>query len=595
MSSHIGGGDPNTHELWEYYNGKSTFDEDDLSTFLGRLRKKMPSDKISEIKDQFEEELKEAVKVAQVVSAKLQNKYGHLSDQDILSKIKKYAKGYNLNSGQEHAIVQNIVEQRSVGTSNAKFSFRPVKFSRIGDMLGHPRQHSVGNVNISSEDQPYLNEIANLYVKNLALHQSLIEQTSRYRDCDFIAKRRQFDHNFNSANDAVMPLIVALFGPQIKALDMHFLIPNLAKIVKARSEGQQPKSLVDYDLIWNICRDNSTFSCTSDKSPMNDCLARVRIQTALWTTVFNMRNGALFHRENNDIRMYLQQCNQNVYMAPDMLINNDEHKMLERLFSAFAFKRVFMSKMPFQVPMAGFFGNSKINPFYSQQMHQVPNCEPVTFFTVRLPNIPIHSEDEESQVHLELKEQLSQQDFFMNPITQQIVPHHVKVVYAHGLFVVYINRFKTSFNIHKLQYMSQPFMFNQLPMIDQSNVISNRFPINCPLYMEIGDAKTPFRLRSYVSIPKIETTNADFISPDVGSVHYKPSNSEAWVIRSDAEEPFQYNVEKETDPQWNAEGTLDQTDRLTFLSKVLVYSDVTNEDNRSNSLLYGSFPQHYRR
>jgi hypothetical protein len=346
-------------------------------------------------------------------------------------------------------------------------------------------------------------------------------------------------------------------------------------------------------LMWNICRDSSTFSCTSDKSPMNDCLARVRIQTSLWTTVFNMRNGAMFHKENNDIRLYLQQCNQNVYIAPDMLINNDEHKMLERLFSAFAFKRVWMSKMPFQVPMAGILGNARVNPFYSQHMQQAPNCEPVTFFTIRLPNIPEQNDEDEAPVQLELKDQLSQQDFFMNPITQQIVPHHVKVVYAHGLFVVYVNRFKTSFNVHRLAHMSTPFMFNQLPFIDQSNVIANRFPINCPQHLQIGDAKTPFRLRSYISIPKVETTNADFISPEAGSVSYKPSNSESWIIKPDGSE-YQYNVEKDTNTLWNDDQPLTQADRLSCLSKVLVYSDVTNDDNRSNSLLYGSFPQHSR-
>ena len=496
-------------KLWTNYNSKQVFSNADLDKFLDELKEKAGSTDvyIESVKEEFEKQLQHAHLVADKVLNRLTSKHGTLGDREILHIVKKYQDKYSLTNPMVNSIIKYVRDYRSAdpNLSNKAFNFKPTKSNAIGLMLGQPKIKTVGSANIASEDMPYLKQIQKLHAEYQLLHSSVIDQTIRYKDCKFQELQRRYDSRDNSQHDAIHPLFVALFGPKIRSLDHHFLLPSLANIVKTRAEGGTPTSIVENGLLWDITHDNSTLPCTSDKSAMHDCLKRVRIQIALWECVHSLRNGNLFDSNNSNILSKLLDCNPNTYMAPDMLINGDEHQMLERLFSAFSFKRITMSTLPYMPNIdIGANQNPYQNPFHSQML-QASATEDVAIFTVRLPDLPDELVDTFNKSNLppkiDLQHRLKFQDFFLDPHNQNVVPHNVKVEGASGVFVVYINRHKVSFNIHSVPQMRKPFHFEDLPLIDSSNRMANLYPVDVPDELHVGDlSRGLFKLKSMVSV-----------------------------------------------------------------------------------------------
>lgn len=605
-------------KLWSIYNSKAQFSDSDLDMFLDNLKESAGTTEayIESIREEFEKELKQANTVAEKVVSRLSQKHGQLDDRQILAKVKTYQEQYKLSNPMMSAIIRYVQDFRSADPSlSAKgFNFKPAKHNAIGNMLGNPRvRHNIGQTQIKSEDAPYLKEILKLHAQHQHLHAAIIDQTIRYKDCQFTLTSRRFKQDNNPA-DAVAPLFVALFGPKIRSLDWHFLLPSLSNIIKTRADGSQPSSLVESNLLWYISRDASTISCSGDKSPMHDCLKRVRIQIALWQAVLHLRNGIMFNPDNTQINVQLMSCNPNTYMAADMLINNDEHQMIERLFSAFAFKRIIMSTLPYVPQIPG--QNNFHNPFYSAQIQNIAT-EAVSIFTLRLPNLPDelmdHVDKDEMEV-ISLKERLNHQDFFVDPTNQQVVPHNIRVVGAHGVFVVYINRHKSSFNIHSIHQMSTPFTFTQLPVIDQQNRIANIYPVDCPTSLSIGElSKSTFKLRSFVSISVPDDVTGEFannklliagsetyVIPDnsndeTNDMYYRYNPNLATKL-SDADRDnntgelmFNKAIVKgrEDDIQIN-DMWKSNNDILQYTAKVLVYVDTNQEDLESKREFYRS-------
>lgn len=590
--------------LWSLYHEKSTFANSDLDAFLDNLKDKANTTEeyIESLRDEFDNQLKLAQKVAEKVVKRLSEKHGHLSDREVLHKVRSYQDQYKLSSPMMNAIIRYVQDYRSAdpSVSTKGFNFKPIKSNAIGHMLGNPRIRTVGAPKITAEDHPYLKQILRLNTEHHHLFMALTDNTMRYKDCMFQKTARKFKSTF-SQEDAVNPLFVALFGPKIRTLDWHFLLPSLSNIIKLRSEGRQPTTILEHQLLWHISHDTTSQPCTSDKSAMHDLLKRVKIQIALWQAVLNLRNGALYDPHNNRILAELYHCNPNTYMSPDMLINSDEHQLLERLFGAMSFKTIYMSTLPFIPHTNG--QNSYNNPYWNPAIHAIAT-ETVSIFTLRLPILPDGLDSVTEVNPIKLQEHLKHQDFFVDPTTRNIIPHNVHVVHCEGVFIVYINRNKASFNIHGIHRMRSPFHFNQLPVVDYQNRLANIYPVEVPENLLIGEhTKQTFKLRSMV----IARTTVDTYSIDAVSKKMI-AGSEAIVYPSDssAQDIWKYSPHVATtltgttngdgdklyhDPVFEATTTpailgLDETvndiDAIREnLSKVLVYVDTNDDDLES--------------
>jgi hypothetical protein len=357
--------------------------------------------------------------------------------------------------------------------------------------LGYNFDALVGDrLRVKNTEMDVLQEILRYHAETKALHSQVVIQSLTYTDCAPEALTGEYDRKKHNPYSYIHPVIAALFLPRIRYIDEHMLIANLSNIVKCRHESKPIQTQPEFELYWDLITDPNEVACVTNRdTPMVDLRNRIILQTKLWQSVMNLRQGRYYNESLSDLLVALDNCNNNIFDAPDFAYVKDEGTILRRLLGAFSLRPTIVSVRPYYGVSAG---NYSMNYMSMVQVTTIP------IINLRLP---LNIQNKGMTVHLD--EALEQLQWYVE--NKMIVPKSQSIVYSRDVIFFYANRRYQSINFGAL---NTPFNFTALPATVTGFETINTVNINYKPRMSVGD--DIFNLRSVVFVEK-STVNKDLI------------------------------------------------------------------------------------
>lgn len=456
--------------------------QDNDYTVLNNLRGKYKDPElVNAVFDAYKDRLEEVQKTARKFRKVLFDRYStqNLPFPKLLKKAMKYKKKYDL-SDDEFQVFLNEALNSKQNTTN----MYNLPNTRISRTLGYSASVGMSDkLNVSEKELGVLNEIITMCDSTRPLHSQIVMQSMTYRDCAPEALTGSFNSEKHNPYQYVHPVLAALFLPHIKYLDEHLLIANIGYIVKCKKNGVPIMTKPDYELYWDIIVDPNETACDME-SPLVDIKNRFVLQTRLWDSVLNLRQGRYYDDRLTDFLGAVQNCRGSVYEAPDMTYVNDEGAILRRILAAFSLRPTIVST----TPLYGLVSN---NPHLSSPaMTQVTT---IPMVTLRLPL----SMRANAAAPIRLANSIDQAQWFVE--NKMIVPKNQSILFSRDVMFFYVNRRYQTLNIGA---MSAPHNFSNLPMTVSGFERLNERRVQVDATLDIsGDY---YELRSVVCVERAQ-------------------------------------------------------------------------------------------
>jgi hypothetical protein len=314
---------------------KKGVDNKNLSKELSVLRAKYNNaDLVDEIQKLYLEKYNKLVRRARKFADLIKKKYGssQYPFHVLLEKAKKFKQKHNLHDD-EFVLFRRFYEEELVGLKSMEVIPYSTNMTKVLGTISVTATPS--NMKLSGEDYKHMQEIINMANTNKSLHSQVYLQSLQHKNINSILK---FDKNAEyTKNDAVHPVLVALFADKLDKIDSHFLLPSLARIVKNRYNNEPLESKEDANLFYNITRDPNDVVCDG-KSSILDLLNRCKIQQQLWNCVLSLREGKMWNRSFNEFMNSIDNCKYNKYDNPDLIYGRNDIVVLRRVLAAFSYR-----------------------------------------------------------------------------------------------------------------------------------------------------------------------------------------------------------------------------------------------------------------
>lgn len=431
-------------------------------TALLRLRHKYGDDALVDaIQKEFVMRHAKVVRAAKKFAGAVRNKYAHTNTpyHMLLQKARLHARKYKMSAA-EFAEFQRMYEQELAGTNRKNEVVVPV--TNMMKVLGNLADNK-DDAGFAMRDGDYKNlqEILRLEVESRQLHSQVVLQTLTYGDGVNTATNAgaalrgpqfspigpqalavAFDKNLENQTDHVHPVLVAMFLRANEELDNHFLLSNIAGIVKARYNKDALTTRADYELFYDMVTDPNDIVC-DNRSPLADLLHRSNLQQQLWNCVLNMRNGRCYNSSFRNFMSQVDVCRLNKYDNPDFVYGRHDGTIAKRLLSAFSYRPTVVSTRPVQsVVMAN-------NP-YSVNIRPTVTRIPMITFRV--------GQDGATSVNVATELATAQSQYFIEG--NVVVQRSVEVLYSRGNVIVYLDRRLNHINLNDYPSMT----YSQVPL-----------------------------------------------------------------------------------------------------------------------------------
>ena len=423
---------------------------------LQQLKQRYGDDKkmIDSIFDAYKERLQLITKKARKFRQFIYEKWPNLNKIEKVKKAKKYAAKIPL-SDDEFAIFLNLIL-----TDKAFYSstLQSMPNTAMAKLLGFVSNETVYNeLSYDVKEVDVLDEILKLHAQTKVLHSQVTLQSVTYRDCapEALSGSVEWSPHKKNVYSFVHPVIAALFLPKVKLLDENMLIANIGSILKAKKEKSAPMTQPDFELYWNLITDPTESTC-SDISPLKDLMKRYILQTRLWDSVLNLRQGIFYDDKLNGFLDAINECKNNIYDSPDLTYVKDEGTILRRLLAAFSIRPTLVNiTRLYGMGLLDSFGFG-MNPMMSSG--GISNLTTVPMITLRLPiNVTMGSQQQAAAIHLQ--DSLAQPQWYVENKT--IVPKTQTILHSRDVIFFYINRRFQTINLSRMSY---PCNFTNLPM-----------------------------------------------------------------------------------------------------------------------------------
>ena len=117
---------------------------------------------------------------------------------------------------------------------------------------------------------------------------------------------------------------------------------NIAYIVKTRYTKQPILTMTDYQLFYDLISDPTDVVCSAD-SAVKDLFNRAQLQSHLWNSVVSLRNGRYYDCNTTNFKLAIDNCRRSVNDNPDLMYEDDEGTVLQRLLGAFSIRPTIVS------------------------------------------------------------------------------------------------------------------------------------------------------------------------------------------------------------------------------------------------------------
>jgi hypothetical protein len=455
---------------------------------ISQLRKEHPNDEefVHKMFEAYKNRMEFMRKKAGKFKALIFSKYANLPLPQVLEKAKKFKRKYEFSDDEFHTFITMVLNDKTFASNTLN-----VPTGAMSKTLGYSLDAIVGDkLRFKNNEIDVLQEILKLYGETRALHSQVVVQSLTYTDCPPEALTGEFDRKKHNPYSYIHPVLAALFFPRIRYIDEHMLLANLSHIIKCRYENKPIMTQPEFELYWDLITDPNEVACVSNReTPLTDLRNRIILQIKLWESVMQLRQGRYYNERLPEFMIALDNCNNNIFDAPDLSYVKDEGTILRRLLGAFSLRPTIVSVRPYYGIAAG---NYSMNPMSMVQVTTIP------IITLRLP---LNVQQRNLTVHL--NESLEQLQWYVE--NKMIVPKHQAIVYSRDVIFFYANRRYQSINFGTL---NAPFNFTALPATVTGFETLNTTIINYEPRITIGDDN--FQLRSVVFVERSHV-NRDLI------------------------------------------------------------------------------------
>ena len=400
---------------------------------------KKSSDDIDRTIDKVKETKSKIERVVKKFRSKVEQKYGHLSEPELIRKGLSHAGKYGLNDTEKEVFVHQVLQ----GTNMDSFTYEgELRYSPMSRFLG--LDNYAGQIlNIQPKDQAKLNELVVLYNSTKHLFNDIKNQTYTYRDCAPEAITGKYNTEKHNVSIFIHPLLALLYLPQVEALERRTLRTNIARMVIQRApmvankvslhENVLPGELEgEFELAFAVAHDPNSINQFSNESPISNLTKRFKCQVELWKSVLNLRQGRYYstgYDENDGITGFVKTLSTydwTHFDGPDNMNIQDEGNLLKKFLSVFSIRPSFtqISSYVQRVSM----GYTNVSGLARTTFVNLP------VINIRLPTSVTGNNN--SVVHLD--NALQQTDLFIE--NKVLVPKNKSVIYSQDMIFFYADR-----------------------------------------------------------------------------------------------------------------------------------------------------------
>jgi len=407
------------------------------NTAMYKLREKYGDEELlDQIQDTFIERSREVRKRAKKFARLITERY---SNQNyplhiLLKKALKYKKKYNLSDG-EFEEFRRVYEQALTGREDPQHVNVTVPFTNMSRALGQGMIDADDGMKFDDKDYDTLQQVMRLYNETKATHAQVVLQSMTYKDLAQQALAGDYDRGKHNPHCHVHPVIAAMFLPKIKLFEEHMLHANIAYIVKQRYAKQPILTSTDYELFYDLISDPTDVVCSSD-SAVKDLYNRAQLQSHLWNSVVSIRNGRYYDCNTTNFKLAIDNCRRSVNDNPDLMYEDDEGTVLQRLLGAFSLRPTIVATSPLYNALSN-------NPMTTQ--HVMPRVTSMPYVTLKLPAM---RQSSESVRQVQLKDALNMSQWYVEE--GNVVPRNQNIIYSRDVLIFYVPRRAHTLNIGRL-------------------------------------------------------------------------------------------------------------------------------------------------
>lgn len=410
-------------KLFKKSNGKINHNDFQM------LRNKYNNDDLlKQVHQAFIDKYNEINKRAKKFAALIKQKYNNTQYpfHVLLEKARKYKLKYKITDD-EFEEFKRIYETELIGL---KSNEAQIPNTNMMNLLGSHVVNVQGfNKNLYSSDTEYkvLQDILKLHATGKSLHSQIIIQSLSYVDLDIPAISGKYNDSLNiNPGNHIHPVIAALFLPKFDLVDKHFLISNIANIVRTRYNNENFSTTADIELFYALIKDPNDIIC-DDKSTLQDLYNRALLQNQLWNSVLSLRNGQYYSPTFRDFISSVDICKLNKYDTPDLVYGRYDGIIIKRLLSAFSFRPTIVATSPVVASYT-------TNP-YQQNLKPVVTYVPM--INMKLPPM--------SQEIVDLNDAIQQDQYFLENNT--VVIKNTSLIYSREVLIFFVDRRAQTINV----------------------------------------------------------------------------------------------------------------------------------------------------
>ena len=479
---------------------------------LAQLRAKYGNDQkmVEAVFDGFKDRKEFIDKKARKFKQLMFDRYSrhNLTFPQLMKKARKYKARYDLSEDEFEVFMLSALNDKAYSSQAVN-----LPNTAMSKTLGYAASVATGEkLNVKDNELDTLQEILRIHGETRPLHANVTLQSLTYRDCASEALNGIFNPERHNPYSYVHPVVAALFLPRIRYLDEHMLIANLAHIIKLKHEGQSPLTKPEFEVYWDLITDPNDTVCDTS-SPLKDLRNRVILQTRLWDSVLNLRQGKYYNDRLVEFLLAIDSCRNNIYDVPDLTYVKDEGAIVRRLLSAFSLRPTIVTTSPLYGLISN---NPHINPNAVSQVTTVPMINlrlPLNVYNTTTP-IALSTATQQAHWYVEGK---------------MLVPKSQSIMYSRDVMFFYVGRRYQMINVGRLV---SPYNYQTMPMTVSGLARLNNRQVDYEPTMSLRDGKT-FELRSVIFVDvatQVQSTDQLIIGTSAGVVVKKPNGARDYVL-----------------------------------------------------------------
>lgn len=455
------------------------------STAMYKLREKYGDEELlDQIQDAFIERSREIRKRAKKFARLINDRY---SNQNyplhiLLKKALKYKKKYNL-SDSEFEEFRRVYEQALTGKHDPQHVSLTVPFTNMSRALGQGMIDADDGMKFEDKDYEVLQQLMRLYNETKSTHAQVVLQSMTYLDLAQQALTGEYIRERHNPHCHVHPVVAAMFLPKINLFDNHMLHANIAYIVKQRYQKQPILTSTDYELFYDLISDPTDVVCSAD-SAVKDLFNRAQLQCHLWNSVLSLRNGRYYDCNTTNFKLAIDNCRRSVADNPDLVYEDDEGTVIQRLLSAFSIRPTIVATSPLYSSVSN-------NSLMTQQV--MPKVTSIPYVTMKIP--PMKTTN--SNTVLKLEDALNMSQWYVED--GNVVPRNQHIIYSRGVLIFFVPRRAHTLNIGKL-ISPMRAQFSRLPRTVAGFDRLNDTHIDFENFLKVNNGEHDYSLKSVVLV-----------------------------------------------------------------------------------------------